>query len=155
LTSGEPFRGDDGLLETYEVLDLHLNADLVTLSACETALGQISKAEGVYGLLRAFLVSGSRNVLSSLWNIKDRPTKDLMVAFYSRLNRGDAIPTALRAAQLSLLEGGPGAGDERAIKVVSPAGKSSTSAQPLRPVSPTISDPNVWGAFILVGSGLN
>ena len=82
--------GDDGLLRAWEVRDrLRLDADLVTLSACQSALGQEAVAEGLVGLTRAFQRAGARSVLASLWAVTDRPTARFMESFYVRVRDGD------------------------------------------------------------------
>ena len=73
------------MLYTGEIYNLELNADIVILSACETALGEIKKGEGVVGLSTAILYAGSRNMILSLWRVADNPTKKLMVYFYEFL----------------------------------------------------------------------
>jgi len=93
-------RPQDGFLRVYEIYRLHLAADLVVLSACETALGKDVRGEGVMGLTRAFLHSGARRVLVSLWPVEDRATSDLMRQFYTGLFRDRLTPAAaLRKAQ--------------------------------------------------------
>lgn len=78
-----PGRGQDGLLTVREVAGLRpLHAELVVLSACETALGALKQAEGTVGLQRAFLGRGAQTVLVSLWNVSDVATAKLMMRFY-------------------------------------------------------------------------
>ncbi|MDF1545739.1 MAG: CHAT domain-containing protein [bacterium] len=78
---------DDGILTAEEISLLDLRGvDLVTLSACETALGQIESGEGVYGLRRAFLMAGARTVVSALWPVSDRETSDFMLFLYQHEN---------------------------------------------------------------------
>ena len=96
---------DNGLLQSWEILDqMRLEADLVTLSACETALGQEISGEGLLGLSSAFLIAGARTVLASLWSVADASTAELMGVFYEQLRAGKAKDEALRAAQRSLIE---------------------------------------------------
>jgi CHAT domain-containing protein/tetratricopeptide (TPR) repeat protein len=97
---------EDGFLQMDEITSLKLNADLVVLSACRTGQGRMHRGEGVTGLARAFLYAGSKGVVCSLWNVADKETADLMVDFYSRLQKGASAPEALRKAQLSLLNAG-------------------------------------------------
>jgi CHAT domain-containing protein/tetratricopeptide (TPR) repeat protein len=93
--------GDDGLLRAWEVRDrLRLDADLVTLSACESALGQEATAEGLVGLTRAFQRAGARSVVASLWAVTDRPTARFMESFYRRLRTGMDRDRALAEAQV-------------------------------------------------------
>jgi len=99
---------DNGLLQVWEVFDrMHLNADLVTLSACETALGEELHGEGLMGLTRAFQYAGARSVMASLWSIADDSTATLMTTFYQYLKGGKSKDDALRFAQLDAIRGGP------------------------------------------------
>jgi CHAT domain-containing protein len=96
-----PGDGADGLLTVGEVIDAPqpLRADLVVLSACQTALGTRTMSEGTVGLQRAFLARGARSVLVSLWNVSDVVTERLMVSFYTHWTAGASKAEALRAAQ--------------------------------------------------------
>lgn len=106
----EPSDIDDGVLEVHEILDLDLNAELVTLSACETALGsgyfaEVPAGDEFVGLTRAFLSVGSEAVMATLWAVDDRSTVDLMKSFYERLRKpgvDNNKPAALAAAQKEL-----------------------------------------------------
>ena len=99
--------GANGLLQAWEVLEgMRLDADLVILSACETALGEEQGGEGIAGLSRAFQWAGARSVLASLWTVPDESTADLMKVFYSALSRGAPRDDALREAQRTLLARG-------------------------------------------------
>ena len=93
--------GSDGMLTVNELFDLKLNADLVTLSACETALGKISNGDDVVGFTRAFLYAGARSIVSSLWKVDDRATSLLMKDFYKQQKNNDKR-NALRKAQLKV-----------------------------------------------------
>ncbi|MCP5071459.1 MAG: CHAT domain-containing protein [bacterium] len=105
-TKGED-EGDDGLLHAWEVMErLRLNADLVTLSACDTGRGEEVSGEGILGLARAFQYAGARSLLVSQWTVSDRSTADLMVRFYRLLENGSNKTDALARAQQELLEGG-------------------------------------------------
>ena len=104
LTADPP--RDDGLLQMRQIYGLHLDAQLVTLSACDTALGQNVTGEGMIGLTRAFFYAGARSVLASLWDVDDSATSRLMEAFYARLRAGAPIDQALRDAKLSMLHAG-------------------------------------------------
>jgi CHAT domain-containing protein len=94
---------EDGVLTAYEISHLDLsNALLVTLSACETALGGIEDNEGVYGLQRGFKMAGVRQVLISLWTVPDKETTELMINFYNNLLLDHNVNKALQEAQLAM-----------------------------------------------------
>ena len=82
--------GEDGLLEVPEIVRLRLRSDLAVLSACDTAVGTVQGQEGVANLSRAFLLAGSRSVVSTLWAIDDAFSATLMRSFYSSLAARDA-----------------------------------------------------------------
>jgi len=98
-----PDGGDDGRLTCLEVFRMKIPADLVVLSACETARGKVYRAEGIVGLMRAFMMAGSPRVICSLWKVDDEATQALMVKFYALWNppqaKGMPAAAALRAAQ--------------------------------------------------------
>ena len=97
---------DNGLLQAWEIFEsVRLDADLVVLSACESALGREVGGEGLIGLTRAFQYAGARSVVASLWQVADESTAILMEHFYHHLRAGKAKDEALRAAQLDLLRG--------------------------------------------------
>lgn len=90
----------DGFLRAHELFDLRLNADLVVLSACSTALGQEVRGEGFIGLAHGFFYAGAASALVSLWQIEDEATSELMKIFYSAmLEDGLSAASALRQAQ--------------------------------------------------------
>jgi CHAT domain-containing protein len=98
--------GADGILQTREVYRLALPATLVTLSACETALGREITGEGIVGIARAFFYAGARAVTASLWSVSDRSTADLMAAFYERVHAGVPVDRALAEAKRARLRAG-------------------------------------------------
>jgi CHAT domain-containing protein/Tfp pilus assembly protein PilF len=125
----EPDRNDDGMLRVHEILDLPLHADLVTLSACDTALGsgyfaELPIGDEFIGLNRAFLAAGSASVMATLWQVDDRASVALMKRFYGRLN----------------LSGG-----DR-----NPAVALATAQRELRR-SPQLRHPYYWAAYVVVG----
>jgi CHAT domain-containing protein len=120
----DPASHDDGLLQVREIMRLHFNADLVTLSACNTGIGKIQGEEGVTNLVEAFLVSGAKAVVASLWSADDTYTGKLMERFYTHIAEGQPKARALRQAKLDLLQHDGG----------------------------NVS-PYYWGAFVLVGEG--
>jgi CHAT domain-containing protein len=103
LTAAPP--NVDGVLQVREVYKLELPGSLVTLSACQTALGKLVTGEGIVGLTRAFFYAGANTVLASLWNVNDASTARLMTGFYEGLGRGEPIDRALRQAKLAFLRG--------------------------------------------------
>ncbi len=115
---------EDGLLEAHEVAALKLDADLVVLSACDTAGGRVGAGEGILGLAWAFLAAGAHTLVGSQWKAPSAATEVLMRRFHERLVAGDAPAEALRQAQLRLM------GEER------------------------YSAPLDWAAFVVVGDGL-
>jgi CHAT domain-containing protein len=87
----------NGILTVDKLYSLNLNADLVTLSACETGLSKIANGDDLVGLTRGFLYAGSSSIVASLWKVDDLATSHLMMRFYMELdktNKGDALRTA-------------------------------------------------------------
>ena len=99
----DPTSGDDGLLQAREIIRFRLNAELTTLSACDSGVGQLQEQEGISDLVEAFLVAGSKSVVASLWGADDTFASALMKEFYSHLAQGDDLGHALRNAKLDLL----------------------------------------------------
>jgi CHAT domain-containing protein/tetratricopeptide (TPR) repeat protein len=104
----EKGQAQDGFLRLYEIYNLHLRADLVVLSACQTALGKEIKGEGLVGLTRGFMYAGAPRVVASLWRVDDRATAELMRRFYEGMlgKHKLSAAAALRAAQMKMWEGG-------------------------------------------------
>jgi CHAT domain-containing protein len=98
-----PDEKSDGLLQTYEIMQTHLNARLVTLSSCETISGKVYKGEGLLGLRRAFHLAGAESVVVSFWSIDDS-TADFMEIFYGNIAAGQRIADALRNSKLQYLK---------------------------------------------------
>ena len=97
---GEP---QDGFLRVHEICGLDLNAELVVVSACRTALGKEIRGEGLIGITRAFMLGGAERVMASLWDVRDQATAELMKRFYRGMFEKNLRPAAaLRAAQLSM-----------------------------------------------------
>jgi CHAT domain-containing protein len=93
----------NGFLRLYDIYNLKLRADLVVLSACQTALGKEYKGEGLVGLTRGFMYAGAPRVVASLWRVPDNATAELMRRFY-RAMFIESMPAsaALRKSQLAL-----------------------------------------------------
>ncbi len=121
-------RGELGLLEAREVFGLGLRAQLLTLSACETAVGSSSRwdapaGEDWLGLAAAFLGAGAENVLASLWQVEDLATAELMQRFYRHLASGTPLAQSLAEAQRELI------------------------------ANPDTAHPFYWAGFVLIGAG--
>jgi len=94
---------DDGLVSAEKILGLKLKGtDLVVLSACETGVGDVQTGEGVFGLKRAFILSGARTIVMSLWSVPSKETMDLMVDFYRLMTEGKTKAEALRQARMNM-----------------------------------------------------
>lgn len=93
---------EDGLLEAREIVDMHLNADLVVLSACETARGNVGPGEGLIGMSWALMIAGCPTSIVSQWKVASRSTADLMIELHRNLVHGLRPAEALRLAQLRL-----------------------------------------------------
>jgi CHAT domain-containing protein/tetratricopeptide (TPR) repeat protein len=93
----------DGFLQMREIYNLKLNSDLVTLSSCQTGLGEFIKGEGIEGINRAFFYAGTSSVLMSLWAVNDQASYQLMERFYFHLRSSESIMSALRKAKLELI----------------------------------------------------
>ncbi len=99
----EKGKTQDGFLRLNDIYNLRLGADLVVLSACQTALGQEIRGEGLVGLTRGFMYAGAARVVASLWSVEDRATAELMESFYrGMLQQGLSPAAALRRAQLEM-----------------------------------------------------
>ncbi len=97
---GQP---QNGFLRLYDLYNLKLSADLVVLSACQTALGKEIRGEGLVGLTRGFMYAGAPRVIASLWQIDDRASAEFMKRFYEAMLGQKLRPAAaLRAAQVSM-----------------------------------------------------
>ena len=95
----------DGFLRAQDVYDTRVGAEIVVLSACETALGRLLRGEGITGLVHAFLHAGADSIVASRWRVEDAATQQLMAEFYrSLLVDGASVSAALRKAQIQLLK---------------------------------------------------
>ena len=162
----------DGKLTAAEILRTwKLEADLVVLSACQTALGRHAGGEGHLGFSQALLLSGARSVVLSLWKVDDRPTALLMTRFYENLlgkrsglrgplPKSEALAEAqswlreLKRSDLDhLLERPPedARGAERPLKGSAPKGKPKREPEKKPDEERPYADPYFWATFILVG----
>lgn len=93
----------DYVLYVSDIYNLKLDADLVTLSACETGVGTLKKGEGALSISRAFFYSGARSLVNTLWNVVDQSASAIMNEFYKNLAHGDYKDVALQKAKLTFL----------------------------------------------------
>jgi len=99
---------DDGIVSAEKILGLKLKGtELVVLSACNTGVGEVQSGEGVFGLKRAFLLSGAKTLVMSLWNVPSKETTELMVDFYTLMAEGKSKAEALRVAKMRMMEKNP------------------------------------------------
>jgi CHAT domain-containing protein/Tfp pilus assembly protein PilF len=127
---------DDGILTALEAADLDLwGTKLVVLSACQTGVGDVKDGEGVYGLRRALVLAGSESQVMSLWSVSDLATRNLMIEYYRRLQRGEGRTDALRQVQLGMLR--------------------NQTSNPARPATAGYRHPYYWAGFIQSGEWAN
>ena len=115
---------EDGLLHTYELYNMDLNANLAVLSACSTGTGKLVNGEGIMSLARGFMYAGCPNVVVSLWQVDDKSTASIMTNFYEEIKKGTDKDTALRNAKLEYLK----------------------NAEEVK------SNPFYWASFVLIGN---
>jgi CHAT domain-containing protein len=100
----DPTTGDDGLLQPREIGQFRLNAGIVVLSACDTAVGPTLGQEGVLNIARAFLLAGARSVITTLWPVSDATATALMRRFYENLAAGRDAAEALTRSKVKVIE---------------------------------------------------
>lgn len=115
---------NDGLLYTHELYNMELNAELVTLSACNSGVGKHYQGEGIMSIARGFAYSGTPNLVMSLWEVSDGATQVIMEIFYKYLKQGLGKHQALRQAKLDFLNG----------------------------YSEEFLSPRLWGGFVIMGN---
>lgn len=94
---------EDGFLNTYEIYNLDLQAELAVLSACKTGTGAISKGEGIMSLARGFLYAGVPGIIMTLWAVEDMSSAEIITGFYKNLKLGENKADALRNSKLEYL----------------------------------------------------
>jgi len=95
---------EDGLLNTFEIYGLTLNARMAVLSSCNTGAGKMQKGEGVMSLARGFIYAGCPSIIMTLWEVEDNSGVAIMKEFYTFLKKGYSKDEALRKAKLNFLE---------------------------------------------------
>jgi CHAT domain-containing protein len=124
LAQNEKDPNEDGLLEAWELKDLDLKADMVILSACDTARGKISNGEGVIGMTWAAFIAGAPTTVASQWKVESKSTTELMLEFHRQLLTGKVSKAeALRRAELKVMK------------------------------MPGYKHPSYWAGFVIVGAG--
>jgi CHAT domain-containing protein/tetratricopeptide (TPR) repeat protein len=124
LAQNEKDPNEDGLLEAWELKDLDLKADIVILSACDTARGRISNGEGVIGMTWAAFIAGAPTTVASQWKVESKSTTELMLEFHRQLLTGKVSKAeALRRAELKVMK------------------------------MPGYKHPSYWAGFVIVGDG--
>ena len=103
LLAFSPQKEGDNLLYLSDLYNMHIPADLVTLSACETGIGALKRGEGMISLSRAFFYSGAKSLVNTLWNVNDNSSTELMAGFYKNLSQGLPKDEALRSAKLNFI----------------------------------------------------
>lgn len=132
----------DGLLSAKEIVrDWKLDADLVTLSGCQTALGRETPGEGFIGLAQAFMQAGARNLLVSMWQVEDEATYRLMVRFYENLTGAYSETRGGRVAKPM-----PKADALQEAKQWLRRFRDDRGDEPFR-------HPTYWAGFVLIGAG--
>jgi CHAT domain-containing protein len=145
--SGE---GEDGVLTALEMAGLNLwGTKLVVLSACETGLGDVRRGEGLYGLRRALVLAGSESQVISLWKVSDAGTRDLMTAFYTRIQKHQGRTEALRNVQMAMLEG------TLTSTTALRSGRRETTDIADKSATKNYRHPYYWAAFIQSGDWRN
>jgi CHAT domain-containing protein len=123
LLYADPASNEDGFWQAREIARTELNAELVTLSACDVGSGLVVGEEGISNLVRPFLIAGARTVVANLWESDDDFSRGLMREFYSRLAAGMDKGRALQQAKLEMI----------------------------RKYGQDAASPRLWAGFIMVG----
>ena len=108
LSHPDPETHQDGFLTMSDVFQFTLNADLVTLSACNTGMGKVLRSEGIVGLTRAFMYAGASAAVVNLWSVESRSAIMVTTGFYRNLKKGGSRTEALQSAKLRLIHGEEG-----------------------------------------------
>ncbi|MCZ6899455.1 MAG: CHAT domain-containing protein, partial [Bacteroidetes bacterium] len=146
-----PTDQDDGQLEVHEIFGLNLNAKLITLSACETGLGDLSEADELVGLSRAFIYAGTPAVIVSLWTVDDASTALLMTRMYQYIHAKYTLQQALTLAQRDVMKNDFGSSRQRGLKQIDWHQNLTTAIKSATPGKSR--NPYFWAPFVLIGNG--
>jgi CHAT domain-containing protein len=91
-------------LSLYDISHLQLPAELIVLSGCATGMNVVAPGDELMGLVRGLLQAGAQSLILSLWDVHDESTKDFMIGFYTRLQKGFSKAQAMQATMLDLRE---------------------------------------------------
>lgn len=142
-----PTDHDDGQLTVNEIFGLDIESRLVTLSACETALGELSEGDELVGLSRAFIYAGSAAVLVSLWKVEDSSTALLMARLHQYVSAGNSPAKALSLAQRDLIHKSLDFSGHKSLRSVDLSNLQSSVNMK------TLDNPFFWAPFVIVGNG--
>lgn len=145
---------EDGLLQAREIYQLPLQGALVVLSGCKTADGQVSGAEGLHSLARAFLHAGGRTVAGALWELPDSGAADLVLSFYRELERGRDAAAAMSRAQRAVAGRDPYANSRTWAAIVIMGDPAVTLSEQPRSSAIHAAGGAIAGMFGLVGLAL-
>lgn len=149
VKQGQSGAGEDGVLTALEMTGLDLwGTKLVVLSACNTGVGEVRNGEGVYGLRRALVLAGSQTQVMSLWKVSDSGARDLMTAYYTRLQASEGRMEALRQVQLAMLRG-------QLMPTRARQGEKRETSEALSDAAKDYRHPYYWASFIASGDWRN
>jgi CHAT domain-containing protein len=141
---------EDGKLTVSEIMDMHINSRFVTLSACETGLGDLSEGDDLIGMSRAFIYAGAPQVVVSLWKVDDETTAWLMTRFHQYVRTGAKVSESLAYAQRDLIKQNLEGLKSRGIKSVEMAAHINETITNRSPEQAR--NPYYWAPFVVIGS---
>ena len=142
---------DDGQVTVDEIFGLQINSKVVTLSACETGLGELGEGDDLVGLSRAFIYAGSPGVIVSLWKVDDETTAWLMTRFHQYLRGGNTVAESLTFAQRDLLNQKTVTGTARGMMELTVDARVQAAVRSKG--SEIVQNPYYWAPFVLIGNG--
>jgi CHAT domain-containing protein/Flp pilus assembly protein TadD len=146
-----PTEADDGRLTVDEIFSMNLQTKFVTLSACETGLGDIGDGDDLVGLSRAFIYAGSPGVIVSLWKVDDETTALLMARFHQYITNGYNTSESLTYAQRDLIRQSFTPESNSGVKIINLTPSLQTIASKNSKIRSE--SPYYWAPFIIIGNG--